>query len=215
MARRGAGSMLGSQRKATRAIPGIVSLSSSSRLPLRTGTRIRAGSASASGTLHRAATHGTWGPLRWSFHTLRGRPRISSSQTDRYYRPRSDTIGNNFSVLPGRLRSGCARSCLIVTDGSGTILTQRTASTRRIGDRSTIITSQLPPAQWHDYLADATLADAICDRILHNAHRIVLKGTLAKEGGQARRLTTASVASLRSRSSDRRDHDGPITASKF
>ena len=63
-----------------------------------------------------------------------------------------------------------------MTDGSGTILTQRTASTRRIGDRSTIITSQLPPAQWHDYLADATLADAICDRILHNAHRLVLKG---------------------------------------
>jgi len=46
----------------------------------------------------------------------------------------------------------------------------------RYGARSTIITSQLPPAQWHDYLADATLADAICDRVLHNAHRIVLKG---------------------------------------
>ena len=45
----------------------------------------------------------------------------------------------------------------------------------RYGTRSTII-SQLPPAQWHDYLADATLADAICDRLLHNAHRIVLKG---------------------------------------
>jgi DNA replication protein DnaC len=46
----------------------------------------------------------------------------------------------------------------------------------RYGIRSTIITSQLPPAQWHDYLSDATLADAICDRLLHNAHRIVLKG---------------------------------------
>jgi DNA replication protein DnaC len=46
----------------------------------------------------------------------------------------------------------------------------------RYGTRSTIITSQLPPAQWHDYLADGTLADAICDRLLHNAHRIVLKG---------------------------------------
>jgi DNA replication protein DnaC len=40
--------------------------------------------------------------------------------------------------------------------------------------RSTIITSQSPPTQWHDYLADATLADAICDRILHNAHRLVM-----------------------------------------
>jgi DNA replication protein DnaC len=46
----------------------------------------------------------------------------------------------------------------------------------RYGARSTIITSQLPPAQWHDYLGEPTLADAICDRLLHNAHRIVLKG---------------------------------------
>jgi DNA replication protein DnaC len=44
----------------------------------------------------------------------------------------------------------------------------------RYGVRSTIVTSQLPPAQWHDYLSDATLADAIGDRLLHNAHRIVL-----------------------------------------
>src|SRR5437899_261236 len=46
----------------------------------------------------------------------------------------------------------------------------------RYGTRSTIITSQLPPAQWHDSLADATLADAIFNRLLHNAHRIVLQG---------------------------------------
>jgi DNA replication protein DnaC len=45
----------------------------------------------------------------------------------------------------------------------------------RSGTRSTIVTSQLPPGQWHDYVADPTLADAICDRLLHNAHRIVLK----------------------------------------
>src|SRR5437879_1120681 len=35
----------------------------------------------------------------------------------------------------------------------------------RYGTRSTIITSQLPPAQWHDYLGEATLADAICDSL--------------------------------------------------
>jgi DNA replication protein DnaC len=46
----------------------------------------------------------------------------------------------------------------------------------RHGVRSTIITSQLPPEQWHDYLADPTLADAICDRVIHRSHRIVLKG---------------------------------------
>ncbi len=46
----------------------------------------------------------------------------------------------------------------------------------RYGTRSTIITSQVPPAKWHDHLGDPTMADAICDRVLHNAHRIVLKG---------------------------------------
>ena len=46
----------------------------------------------------------------------------------------------------------------------------------RYGTRSTIVTSQLAPNDWHDYLADPTLADAICDRIVHHAHRLVLKG---------------------------------------
>jgi len=46
----------------------------------------------------------------------------------------------------------------------------------RYGNRSTILTSQLPPAKWHDHLADPTLADAILDRLVHNAHRLVLKG---------------------------------------
>ena len=46
----------------------------------------------------------------------------------------------------------------------------------RAGTRSTIVTSQLPPGQWHDHIGDPTLADAICDRLLHNAHRLVLKG---------------------------------------
>ena len=46
----------------------------------------------------------------------------------------------------------------------------------RYGTRSTIITSQLPPTQYHDYIGEPTLADSICDRLLHNTHRIVLKG---------------------------------------
>jgi DNA replication protein DnaC len=46
----------------------------------------------------------------------------------------------------------------------------------RYGQRSTIMTSQLPPKAWHEHLADATLADAILDRVVHNAHRLVLKG---------------------------------------
>jgi DNA replication protein DnaC len=46
----------------------------------------------------------------------------------------------------------------------------------RDGNRSTIMTSQLPPTKWHDHLADPTIADAILDRLLNSAHRIVLKG---------------------------------------
>ena len=46
----------------------------------------------------------------------------------------------------------------------------------RYGTRSTIITSQVPPTKWHDHIGDPTVADAVCDRLLHNAHRLVLKG---------------------------------------
>jgi DNA replication protein DnaC len=46
----------------------------------------------------------------------------------------------------------------------------------RYGNRSTIMTSQVPPAKWHEHLGDHNHADAICDRLLHNAHRLVLKG---------------------------------------
>lgn len=46
----------------------------------------------------------------------------------------------------------------------------------RYGQRSTIMTSQLPTKTWHEHLADQTLADAILDRLLHNAHKLVLKG---------------------------------------
>ena len=46
----------------------------------------------------------------------------------------------------------------------------------RYQQRSTIITSQLPTTHWHEHLNDATLADAILDRLLHNAVRIELKG---------------------------------------
>ena len=46
----------------------------------------------------------------------------------------------------------------------------------RHGIRSTIMTSQLPPSKWHDTIGEPTIADAVCDRILHNSHRFVLKG---------------------------------------
>jgi DNA replication protein DnaC len=46
----------------------------------------------------------------------------------------------------------------------------------RHGKKSTVITSQLPIAKWHEAIGDETIADAILDRIVHTAYRIDLKG---------------------------------------
>jgi DNA replication protein DnaC len=46
----------------------------------------------------------------------------------------------------------------------------------RHGKRSTIITAQLPVGQWHDVIGEKTIADAVLDRIVHNAHRIEMSG---------------------------------------
>jgi DNA replication protein DnaC len=42
--------------------------------------------------------------------------------------------------------------------------------------RSTLIASQLPLELWHETIGDPTFADAICDRIIHNAHKLILAG---------------------------------------
>lgn len=46
----------------------------------------------------------------------------------------------------------------------------------RYGEKSTIVSSQVPVSKWFDIIGDPTIADAICDRIVHNAHTINLKG---------------------------------------
>ena len=46
----------------------------------------------------------------------------------------------------------------------------------RHGIRSTIATSQLPIEEWHNMIGDPTLADAILDRLVHNAYKINLRG---------------------------------------
>ena len=46
----------------------------------------------------------------------------------------------------------------------------------RHGDTSTVVISQLPTDQWYAAIGDNTLADAILDRLMHNAHRMLLKG---------------------------------------
>lgn len=56
---------------------------------------------------------------------------------------------------------------------------------------STILTSQLEPKDWHAVIGDATLADAICDRLVHNAHRLKLGGESIRK---AESLTGAKKA---------------------
>lgn len=51
----------------------------------------------------------------------------------------------------------------------------------RYGKSSTVITSQLPTGKWHAALADPTVADAICDRLVHNAHVLSLTGPSIRE----------------------------------
>jgi DNA replication protein DnaC len=46
----------------------------------------------------------------------------------------------------------------------------------RYGRKATLLTSQLPTEHWHDYIGSPTLADAILDRLVHGAHKLVMKG---------------------------------------
>jgi DNA replication protein DnaC len=55
----------------------------------------------------------------------------------------------------------------------------------RHGQGSTVMTSQFPVGAWHEAIPDPTVADAILDRLIHNAHRIELKGeSLRKRKGR-------------------------------
>jgi DNA replication protein DnaC len=85
----------------------------------------------------------------------------------------------SYAVLLGRL----ARIDVLVLDDWG--LAVMTDAQRRDllevlddrdGTQSTILTSQLPREQWHEYLGDPTVADAILERLVHRAHAIKLKG---------------------------------------
>ena len=92
----------------------------------------------------------------------------------------------NLSRADGRypkLMAGLAKIDLLVLDDWG--LAPLTEGQRRdlleiVEDRhnlkSTLITSQIPVDHWHELIGDPTLADAILDRLIHNAHRVPLKG---------------------------------------
>lgn len=82
-----------------------------------------------------------------------------------------------------RVLKSIERTELLILDDWG--LSVLTATERRdlleiLEDRqgrgSTIVTSQLPVDQWHEAIGDPTLADAILDRLVHNAHRLTMSG---------------------------------------
>lgn len=59
----------------------------------------------------------------------------------------------------------------------------------RHGRGSTVVTSQLPVEQWHELIGNPTIADAILDRLVHNAHGLTLKGeSLRKAAAKRQKL---------------------------
>ena len=83
----------------------------------------------------------------------------------------------------GRLLAAVARTDVLLLDDWG--LAGMDGPTRadlteviddRAGTRPTIVTSQLPVEHWHAWIGDATVADAILDRLLSRSHRLNLKG---------------------------------------
>jgi DNA replication protein DnaC len=82
-----------------------------------------------------------------------------------------------------KLLTGFAKTDLLVLDDYGLVpLNQEQRHDlleileERHGLKSTLVTSQLPMEHWHEQIGDPTLADAILDRLIHNAHKIQLKG---------------------------------------
>lgn len=63
----------------------------------------------------------------------------------------------------------------------------------RYGRRSVAVVSQLPVDSWHSGIGDATFADAILDRLIHNAHRIVLQGESMRKRNTVEPTPTARV----------------------
>jgi len=83
----------------------------------------------------------------------------------------------------GKLLTKLAKTNLLIIDdlGIASIHEQERRDLLEIiedrhGNASTIITSQLPVESWYEQLGDPTIADAILDRLLHNAHKISMKG---------------------------------------
>lgn len=98
-----------------------------------------------------------------------------------------------------KLMAGYAKTDLLILDDWG--LAPFTAVQRRdmlellddrYGNRSTLVTSQMPVDKWHALIGDPTLGDAILDRLVHNAYRIELKGESMRR--RATKLTATETS---------------------
>lgn len=67
----------------------------------------------------------------------------------------------------------------------------------RHGKASTIITSQIPISGWHDVIGEQTIADAILDRIVHDAHRIEMKGESLRKKRQPKTEEIIEIEDLK------------------
>ncbi len=83
----------------------------------------------------------------------------------------------------GKVLAGVARTELLILDDWGIAPLEEQGRRDlleiledRHGLRSTLVAGQLPVGSWHEMIGEATLADAILDRLVHNAHRIELRG---------------------------------------
>jgi DNA replication protein DnaC len=92
-----------------------------------------------------------------------------------------------------RMLKSLARVQVLILDDWG--ITPLTAEQRRdlleiVDDRhgraSTVVTSQLPVAHWHEHIGNPTIADAVLDRLVHSAHRIELKGESLRKSRPAK-----------------------------
>ena len=82
-----------------------------------------------------------------------------------------------------KLRNQLAKVQLLILDDFG--LTQLSSRGRadllevlddRVGTGATLVAGQLPVKDWHGFINDPELADAILDRLIHSSHKLVLKG---------------------------------------
>ncbi|CAN1599917.1 IS21-like element helper ATPase IstB [Pseudomonas mediterranea] len=98
-----------------------------------------------------------------------------------------------------KLMASYAKTDLLILDDWG--LAPFTAAQRRdmlellydrYGNRSTLVTSQMPVDKWHALIGDPTLGDAILDRLVHNAYRIELKGESMRR--RATKLTATETS---------------------